>query len=108
MVIPPVLEKVLSMDKRKKFVYGLIDYEGKQPFFITDLERYYGWNNPQQDIRKVIASLIEIRILTRHEKIKGDYNFKLNKKLLKNLIRESDIFLSNGRFIESTTLINAY
>ena len=101
MEVIPFIDKVLTMDKRKKFLYSLNDYNGVQPFFISDLERYFGWDNPQQDIRKVVSCLIEMGILIKVDKIKGDYNFKLNKKALKKLIRNSDNFLRNGIFIES-------
>lgn len=104
----PLIDKVLSMDKRKSFIYSLVEYDGIEPFFITDLERHYGWETPQQDIRKVVASLIEMGIIVEFEKIKGDYNFKLKAKLLKKMIRESELFIRNGRFIELTKLIQYY
>lgn len=106
--VPLKIEKTLSMSKGQKFIYSLINYDGKQPFFMADLERYGGWNKPQPDIRKIINSLIDMGILISFEKIEKDYNFKLNKRLLKKLIRNCDNFILNGKFIESTTLIQQY
>lgn len=103
-----LISNVLSMDKRKKFIYDLYSYSGKQPFFITEIERFYGWNNPQQDIRKVISSLISIGIFFLVDEIKGDSRYKLNKKLLNNLIRQCECFKLNGRHIEATCSVYSY
>ncbi len=97
-----LLTKILSMDKRQKFIYSLVYYNKKEPFFKTELEKYAGYNYPQQDLRKVIEFLIENKILIIFDKIHGDYRYKINKRLLERLIRKCPLFIYNGKFIEHT------
>lgn len=109
MDIHPFIEYILTMDKRQKFLYSLVNYNGVSPFYILDLEKFCGFNSPQKDIRKMIPYLIDMKILTRYNKDdKGHWNLKLNKKLLIKLIRSCDAFSMNGKVIEATTLISNY
>ena len=98
----PLMGKILDVDKRQKFIYSLMYYDGEGPFFITDLEEYAGYDNPQQDLRKVINYLIEIDIIVFVEKIKGYSRYRLDKKELEKLIRSCGIFSTNGKFIQKT------
>ena len=104
----PLIDKILSMNKRQSFLYSLCYYDGCEPFFITDIERYSGWDNPQQDIRKVIAALLEIDVIIKVDKIKGDYNYKLDRKLLIKIIRDCGIFNDNGKLIKFTKVIQNF
>lgn len=108
MEIPELTKKALSVDKRKKFIYGLIFYANKNPFFITELERYFGYNNPQQDLRKLIKELIKIGVFYIFDQIKNDYRYKINLKILQNLIRNGEMFKTNGKFIEETKGVYIY
>jgi len=96
------LFNILKMNKKQQFIYSLMYYPEKSFFFITDLERFLGYKHPQQNLRKVVKLLIEKQIINPEKKIKGDFCYSLNKKLLKNLIRESPLFIKNGEFIEET------
>ena len=100
--IPKIIKNCLSVDKRKEFIYGLMDYNSKEPFFITDLERFFDYKNPQQDIRKIVKEFINIGVFIKIDKIKGDYRYKINKKLLEKLIRNTDYFIFIEKFIHKS------
>jgi len=102
MEIPKIIKNCLSVDKRKEFIYGLMDYNSKEPFFITDLERFFDYKNPQQDIRKIVKEFINIGVFIKIDKIKGDYRYKINKKLLEKLIRNTDYFIFIENFIHKS------
>ena len=104
MEVEEFIKKVMSMNKKQKFIYFLNDYNNPNPFYITELERAFGYKFPQQDLRKVVSILIEMDIIINFEKVKGDIRYKLNKKKLQKLIRDSEVFLINGKFIEKTTI----
>ena len=101
MEVEEFINNILSLDKRQKFIYSLYYYEEKKVFFVSDLERYFNYKYPQQDIRKVVSSLIKLGVFENVEKERGDWSLRLNKKKLKSLIRESNLFMENGLFIES-------
>lgn len=100
--------EVLKMNKRQKFIYSLINFKEKE-FYIADLEKFFGYKNPQQDLRKLIRELINLNIFVSIKRDRrGIEIYKLNKSKLDRLIRQGDVFVSNGEFIESTSIIYRY
>ena len=101
------LNKVLSMSKGQRFIYSLIYYD-KKDFFKSDLESYFGYNIPQQDLRRIMTFLIDMKVLIIVGKDRKDYKYKTDKTSLKKLIRNSPLFKDNGKFIEETKGVYIY
>ncbi len=103
-----IIEKALSMNKQTKFIYSLMEISEKDIFFITDLEKNSGYKHPQKGLRKIVKALIEKGIIYEVDNIRGYPRYKLNKKLLNNLIRKGENFKINGKFIEMTKSFYSY
>jgi len=99
--------KILSMSKGQKFIYSLVRFNGKN-FFKSDLEAYFGYNYPQQDLRKIIDCLIDLGIIVVSGKYRKDYTYRIDKKKLEKLIRNKNLFMDNGKFIEDTKGVYIY
>lgn len=91
----------LRMSKIQKFIYSLTKLKTKNPFTKSDLERHFGYDSPQQDLRKIIDVLIKDKIIVFHSFNKKSYpRYVLNIKRLKKIIRDGETFKINGVFIE--------
>jgi len=81
------IEKILNFKLSRKLVclIKLSLYQkikSKEPFTLSELERYLGFNSPQPDLRRIFEFLIDNNIITEYDKYFHYTRYKLDTKKL--------------------------